>query len=323
MKLSKNEHGALGGKSLVILVVALVVVLAYLSGMITFALPGVASDKYSDTVVRGVTDEGIVVPIDVRITFSQDANTGANKADVSARVEHKHEALGSDGDYVPDATVAELLTWNTDVGNVGDTSTVYGVNGVTFTASDTLFNQTLTSASGANFGFAQKNYKVWLTTGTAYAPVLTADNCALLVQTTWKHYRKATGELLSADTVSWIIYYAMPDYNKNDEYTTSYRYNVFVPFDDYAFIEDIVVDIRGYFENCIIEWTTVSVVTHEWWDWPMFNKLFPNVAGSLFLGRSRDVTLPSAIQYSWIGPTDLSIDNADQYGSHTYTYKIR
>lgn len=328
MKIVKNIKGAMATKGILALVIGLVVVLAYLSGVLQFALPSVA-DKYSQTVNRSAIDIGMNVPIEIKLTFNQDANTGANKAVVDANIKHKHEALGSDGNYVPDAKLVNSVGFDTEVGNVGDTKTVWSTNGNTFQASNVSYNSSLISVSSVQFGNSQDNYKVW-TSHQTYSPGLAKDNCALLVQTVWKHYRRATNELLSADTVSWIIYYSMPTYNTDESYTDTFTYYVYVPFNDYAgdprnsaLVEDISVDIRGYFEHCVIEWTTVSVVTHEYWNFPLLNKFFPNAASSISLVRSRDVSLATAIQYSWIGPTDFDLDNDDQYGSHTYQYKIR
>lgn len=322
MKLRYNENGAMGGKALIVFVVVLVIALAYLSGLVSFSLPTPVSGEYDQRVIRGTTDVGIRVPIELRLTFNQDASSGSNKATVDAFIKHKHESLGSDENYVPDPKVVSTTSFNTDVANVGDVETIWAMNGVSFLASNLTYNNTLTSLSTVNYGNSQGNYKVW-TTGTQYTPVLTADNSALLVQTTWKHYRKATNELLSADTVSWIVYYQMPTYNVDDSYTLTYTYYVYVPFNDYAIVEDINWDVRGYFENCIIEWTTVSVVTHEYWDFPLLNQYFPSGTGSIKLVRSRDTTLATAISYSWTGPTDLNIANSNQYGSHSYQYKIR
>lgn len=324
-----NNKGAVGGKMLIVFIILLVLVLAILSGLLTITLPSPLEGEYSQRVVRGTTDVGIRVPIEIELTFGQDASSGSNKAIVDVNVKHKHETLGSDDNYVPDPKLISVASFNTDVGNVGDTNTIFGINGISVQASNKSYNSSLMSISGANFGFAQNNYKVW-TSNQPHSPSLAQDNSALLIQTVWKHYRKATNELLSADTISWVLYYRMPSYNADDTYTATYTYYVYVPFNDYAgdpknsaLVEDINWEVRGYFEHCVIEWTTVSLVTHEYWSFPLLNKFFPSASSTIKLVRSRDTTLATAIQYSWTGPTDFSIDNDDQYGSHTYQYKIR
>jgi hypothetical protein len=328
MKLSKDNIGAMGSKMLVVFVLILALVLAMISGLVDINLPSPLEGEYSQIVNRGTTDIGIRVPIQVELTFSQDATDGS-KSIVDVNIKHKHEALGSDDNYVPDPKLVSVASFNLDVGNVGDTKTIYGVNGHSFKASNVTYNSSLMSLANTNFGTSQTNYKVW-TTSVMHSPSLSNDNSALLVQTVWKHYRKATNELLSADTVNWVVYYKMPTYNADDTYTSTYNYYVYVPFNDYAgdptnsaLVEDINWEVRGYFEHCVIEWTTVTLVTHEYWDFPLLNKFFPSASSTIKLVRSRDSTLATAIQYSWTGPTDISINNDNQYGSHTYQYKIR
>jgi len=150
----------------------------------------------------------------------------------------------------------------------------------------------------------------------------------LIIVSQWKHYRKATNELLSQDTVSWVIYYKLPAYNADDTYTSTYTYFVYVPFNDYALVEDIKVDIFGFSERCTIEWTTVETVTHTFWDFPTINGLFGKFLDATGVGRlklvwSEDTTLATRIDYHWDPLRKILRDNDDNYGSHSYTYKIR
>lgn len=322
MKIQTDKNGAAGGKMMLVMFAILMVIVLFLSGIISFQVP-TATDRFTEKVARGPTDVGMIVPITVKLTFDQDASATDKQAVVNIDTKHSHESLGSDDNYVPDPVVVTTTSFDTKVGNVNDNNTIYAVNNQAFKSSNKAFDASVYSAAGVNYGNSQDNYKVWMSTGTQYTPALTKDNSGVLISTVWKHYRKATSELLSADTVNFLLYVKQPDYNVDDAYSESFTFKVFVPFNDYAVVEDIIVDIRGYWERCTIEWTTVETVTHTYWDFPLLNELLPDPVGDIKLVKSRDTTLATAIAYSWLGPTDLSIDNSDTWGSHTYTYQIR
>lgn len=321
MKIHKNTQGIAGGKAMLFAVIAIAIIaLLYLSGLISITLP-TADDEYSQTVIRGATDVGLKVPIKITLTFSQDADTSIKKTDVSCIVKHKHDdKTSSDANYVPDPEVITVSNFNTKVGNVGDTTTIWSTNGDSYQCSNITYNSTLTSLSSVLMGNSQDNYKVW-TTSTMHTPSLSRDNSGIVIQTKWDHYQKGTDTLLDSDVVNFNIYYRMPSYNADDSYTQTYTFNVYVPFSTYGVVEDIYWEVLGYSEECIIEWTTVTSVTHTWWDFPVLNWFFPGA--NLQLACTQEVSLPTAISYTWTGPFSIGIDNDDTYGSHRYLYKVR
>jgi len=172
MKIHKNESGAVNTKMLVVGVVAVGLILAYLTGILAIQLP-TAQDKFSETVNRDALDVGIRVPIELKLTLSQDASTGANRAIIESNVKHKHDKnddYGISGDYVPDPKLVSQSSFNTDVGTKGTCNTIYAVNGNSFqTLNTTTYNATVTSLASVQYGYSQNNYKVW-TTSTVHTP---------------------------------------------------------------------------------------------------------------------------------------------------------
>ena len=320
-KLRKDERGAIPTWAIVTFVLALVLVLAVFSGILSFSLP-TATDKYEETVSRDTTDLGMIIPLNVRLTFTQVADTGTTKTTISPNIQHKHEDLGSDDNYVPDETLITSSNFNTKVGNVNDNASFWSTNGNSFLSSNVLFNSTLSDLASVQYGYGQSNYKVW-TKSSTYTPSLTEDNSAIPLQVHFKFYKKGTSELLDADIVNILVYYKIPTYNEDDSYTASYTYNVYVPFDDYAEQQDLKMDVYGYDDNCILEYSTITAITHSTWSYSMLNKFFPSASTSMTMVQSQDSVISTAMQYSWTGPTAISKDNGEQYGSHSYTYKIR
>lgn len=324
MKLFRNTKGAMGTKALIILVVLFVVAILLLSGMIHVDLPGVQKDNINEqTVIRKPSDLGILVPINVQYTYFQDRISGENKVTIEIKFQHRNEGLGSDGNIVPDPTIVTRTNFDSTVGNVDDTTTIYVVNGDSFVSSNIAYNGIASSVSGATFGVAQKNYKVFTKSSTYQPPASnpTKDNHAIMIQTVWKHYRKGTNELLNSNVVTFLMYCEMPSYGVDHFWSSTEKYQVFVPFDDFAFVEDIKWDVLGYLEKGQIEWRNVEAVTHTYWDFPILNTLFPG--SNLKLVQSRDVSIPTRIQYSWEIPKPFDIDNDEDKGSHRYVYKIR
>lgn len=324
-KLTKDKNGVSSGAVLIALIAVMALVLLYLSGVVNIGLPSLGDDKYEETVNRHATDVGIKVPIQIRLTFKQDANTESQEAIIGVNFLHKHDSADSTtGDVVPDAELINGLNFNTKVGNVGDTDTIYTTNGNTFQASDIAYNGTMTTLSSINLGLAQNNYKVWTkdTTHTPPSSVGTSseDNSAIYITMAIDHYRKGTGIYLSGDTVRFLTYYSMPDYNEDGAYTESYTYYLYIPFDDFAHVEDIKLRVWGYHDSAKIEWTSITAITHTWWDFPIYNALFPGA--NLKLVRCKEVSLPNIV-YTWRDPWAVNRDNSDTYGSHTYTYKVR
>lgn len=312
MKHKIDKNGATGAKPMIALIAILAGALLLTSGVLTFSLP-TAQDKYSEIVNRNATDIGIKIPIEIRLDFTQVTNTGANKANVDVNIKHQH-ASGSD--YVPDAVLISKTNFNTQVANVGDTSTVYAVNGNDFMASDIAFNSTLKSIPNVEFGYAQNNYKVW-TKSSTHTPSTTDSNHVIVIQAQFDHYRKATKQLLNSHVVTFGVYYKMPDYNEEDSYVSSFTYYIYVPFDDYALIEDIECDIRGYQDSCIIQWKTISATARQFWALEIFGITVFKVV------KQVETTISTNLIYSWQNPKAYSINNDNQYGSHSYTYKIR
>jgi len=312
MKFKKNLEGAMGGKALILVAVVLVVAVLLLSGLVAIDLP-TAKDKYSETVNRSVTDIGIKIPIVVKLTFAQTANTGANRANIDVSIKHKH-ASGSD--YVPDATLISNSNFNTQVANVNDVTTIYAVNGNSFQASNVTLNTTLTSLGSVQFGYAQTNPKVW-TKSTTHTPSLSDNNHVIVVQAQFDHYRKATNELLNSQVITFGVYYKMPIYNGEDTYDASYTYYVYIPFDDYAVVEDIKLKVRGYYDSCVVQWKEITTTSRSYWSIDLFGITVFKVV------KQKDNTLTSNLIYDWQDPRAYGVDNNNNYGSHSYTYKIR
>lgn len=316
MKLRNNKDGALGTKALIVLGLIGIILGAYMTGVIDFNLPSATTDEYEETVIRGVTDVGMKIPLNVRLTFVYDASTGDNKADLDINLKHRHN---SGSNKAPDAEVVGVADFNAEVGNVGDTTTIYAVDGNTFTASDVAYNSTVKSVDYIDYGFAQNNYKVW-TKSSVYTPPAsnpTKNNHVIVIQVLVEHFRKVTNQLLGSDTITFGVYYTMPDYNEDDSYTKSYTYWLYIPFDDYAVVEDIKLEVLSYHDSCLVQWKTVTTVVKSYWEVKLFGISIWKVC------KQRDTTVSTNLIYDWQNPKAYSINNANDYGSHRYTYKVR
>ena len=320
MRFGRDIKGAMGGKALLAIGAILVVATLFLSGVVNIKLP-TQDNEYEQTVTRLPTHIGMEIPIDVRLKFYQDA--GTNKADISVEMKHRHPAKGSDGNYVPDPELISSSNYNTKIGNIDDSDTIYAVNGNSYRTGDTTFDIPIKTVNGAYTGPAQDNFKVWTNADTYQPPDSnpTVDNHGIIIQLKVDYYRKATGQLLNSFIVNFLTYYQLPEYNVDGSWAKSYRYYLYVPFDDYARFQDIELELLGYVETCRIEWRSVTTVTRVYWECPFFNWLFPGA--NVKLAQTRDVNIPTAITYSWQPLIPWPRDNGDVYGSHFYTYKIR
>lgn len=315
----KDIDGISGIKALGILFVVLAVAVLMLSGLIGIQLP-TTDNEYEQTVKTSVNHIGMTIPIEIRLQYNQVA--GDDRADISVRMKHRHEGLGSDGNYVPDPQLITTSTYNTAIGSITDTNTIFAVNGNPYQAGTTTVDIPVATLDGAYTGPARDNFMVWTNANTYQPPASnpTVDNHGIIIQLEVKYYRKATNQLLNSFIVNFLTYYQMPSYNVDDSWVQTYKYNLYIPFDDYARFQDIDLDILGYSETCIIEWLSVTSVTHTFWSFPVLNTL---LGTNLKLAQTKDVSIPTAINYHWEPLIPFGINNGDIYGSHSYTYKIR
>ena len=109
----------------------------------------------------------------------------------------------------------------------------------------------------------------------------------------------------------------MPIYNGEDTYDATYTYYVYVPFDDYAIAQDIKCKIRGYYDSCVVQWKEITTTSRSYWSIDLFGITVFKVV------KQKDNTLTSNLIYDWQDPRAYGVDNNNDYGSHSYTYKIR
>ena len=321
MNLRKDCEGGSGAKALVVIGAIGIIAMLFLTGLVEISIPGIGGDEYSETVVRTTAHIGMVLPIQVQLTFDQDADTGINQANIDCNAKHRHYKSG--GDYCPDPVLISKLTYDTLVGSVNDKKTIYTVNGNGFQAGDTSVDVPVTSLSGVSFGPAQDNYKVWTTNpGNMHEPNIGEGNHAILFVMSWTHYQRGTQIMLESASMNVNIYYKLPEYNENDHYSLNFYMNCYVPFTKYATAEDIRFEIRGYLEEGRSIWREVTKTIHEEYTWGPYLKFFGIELGIKF-HRERDITVTTAIKYEWQSPRSIGINNGDEYGSHSYLYKIR
>ena len=312
-----NTEGIAGGKVLLVFAILAIIILGYFSGVIDFGFGIPGEGEYEQTVIRRPTDLGLKVPIYVKLSFFQDANTGAEKTNLEVDVKPRHAPKAS-GNYVPDPELVNAANFNSKVANVGDTRTPYAVSGNSFVAKDVPLGSDLISDTGMNFGLAQNNYKVW-TKSNVYNPPSSPiyEGHILFIQCQFAHYRKATNQQLNSYTVTFGIFYKMADYNKDSSYSKTYKYYVYVPFDDFAFVEDIKWEVKGYYDSCLTTYRSVTATVKQYWTLNIFGFEIVKVC------RSVSSTVTTEVKYTWQNPRAFPIDNSDTYGSHRYTYKIR
>lgn len=312
------------GKTIALMALAffaavLLLILAITGGLISFQLPSTSvTDKYSETVVRRSSDVGLLVPIRVTIKGTQEA--GSNHADLQISIKPHHESLGSDDNYVPTPTVISDSEFDTKVGKKGSGAT-YAVNGNSFSNTNaTLFNITLVSKGGIAVGNSQTNYMAWETPSSP-TPSLSKSNTGIFLRAYWEHKRKGTNEVIESGDVKLLWYVDIPDYDQDNwAWSKTYTANFYVPFTDYAVIEDIEWQVIGYFLDCDIDWVDVKAVKHTWWDFPALSDIF---GSDLELAWVEEVTIPTRIIYDFDDPISYSITNSKNPWSHSYTYKIR
>ena len=128
--------------------------------------------------------------------------------------------------------------------------------------------------------------------------------------------------MLSSDTLNLLVYYRIPDYNDEESYTQSFTYNVFVPFNDFAIVEDIQCYIKGFYGRGFVTYRNVVATSRVKWSWRVILEFFPPKIG-VEMVKQRDTTLETNIQYNWDAPRTIETDNVPRLGSHFYTYKIR
>ena len=321
MKIRKDTNGNKSTKAMVGLFVIVAVILLLTSGLIELNIP-TAQDKYTEVVNRDALDLGMVIPLQINLEFIQTTSSGANQGDIDVSVKHKHDindGYGTSGDYVPDPSLVSPSNFNTKVGNVGDTTTIYAVNGNEFLASDIAFNSTVTSIGAVDFGYAQNNFKVW-TTDTTVTPddvALGKSNHVTVIQVKFDRLVKGTDTILNSYVVTFGVYYSIPNYNAEKSYEAPYTYYVYCPFDDYALAQDIRMTVSGYSDSCVISWKEITSTVRQTWAIEMFGITVFKVI------KQVDSVIASNLKYTWQGPRAINTDNSDTWGSHSYLYKVR
>jgi len=320
MKFRKNIEGAVGAKALIVLGVIVVVAVLYLTGVFQAVLVIPGQSEYEEVVVRTSIHTGMIVPISITLTFSQDPRTGQNQADINCLARHKQTKSG--GNFVPNPTLVSKASYNTLVGTINDDATIYAVNGNGFKAGVTTADVPVQGIDGVYFGPAQREYKVWNTNPSSmHTPSLGVGSHAILFQMTWKHLVRGTGTELESATVNTNIYYKLPEYNAGSEYQQNYLIQCYVPFSRYVTSEDIRFEIRAYEETGKSIWKEVEITTFREWRWELYLSFWPPGISLKFI-KETDTTIETNIRYEWQRPRALPIGK-DQYGSHSYLYKIR
>lgn len=320
MKLKYDSEGAVGGKLLVVSVVALVAVLLYSSGMLQFTLPGVGGNEYEETVVRTVAHCGMKIPISVTLTFDQDAKTGYNRAYIDCYAKHKQTKSGQN--YCPNPELVLKTSYNAQVGNINDKSTIYAVNGNGFIAGNTTFDVPVEGINGVFFEPAQHEIKMWnQNPGDMHTPNIGEGNHCILIQISVIHYQRGTQTVLDSSVVNVNIFYKLPEYNANSEFQKNYRFYIYVPFTKFALAEDIKLEVRAYEEHCVVVWREIISTKRVWWEWKIYLSFWPPGI-SIKNVKQVESTTEMNLKYEWQSPRALPIGQ-NQYGSHSYTYKVR